>query len=109
MSDSNVGARKGRNIRNHLFLVYGIINSVNKGESKPVDLNLYDLVQCFDSMWLDEAMNNLYDTIDKKERDDKLALIYEGNKEVEVAIKTPFGLTNRTRAKVAQYFGFAKK
>ena len=23
------------------------------------------------AMWLDEAMNNLYDTIDKEERDDK--------------------------------------
>ena len=95
MSDSNVGGRKGRNIRNHLFIIYGIINSVSRGESKSVDLNLYDLVQCFDSMWLDEAMNNLYDTIDKSERDDKLAVVYENNKEVDLAIKTPFGLTNR--------------
>ena len=28
MSASNVGRRKNRNIRNHLFIVYGIINSV---------------------------------------------------------------------------------
>jgi hypothetical protein len=35
MSDSNVGGRKGRNIRNHLFMVYGIINSVLNNESPP--------------------------------------------------------------------------
>ena len=50
-------------------------------------------------MWLDEAMNNLYDTIDKTERDDKLALVYEKNKEVDVAIKTPYGLTDRKTIK----------
>ena len=28
MSDSNIGARRGKNIQNHLFIVYAIINSV---------------------------------------------------------------------------------
>ena len=28
MSESNIGARKRRNIRDHLFVIYGIINSV---------------------------------------------------------------------------------
>ena len=32
MSCSNVGARRGRNIRDHLFIIYGIINSVVKGK-----------------------------------------------------------------------------
>ena len=27
MSDSNIGARRDKNIRNHLFVIYGIINS----------------------------------------------------------------------------------
>ena len=31
MSDSNIGARKQRNIKNHLFIIYGKINSVVKG------------------------------------------------------------------------------
>ena len=34
MSSSNIGARKGRNIKDHLFLIYGIINSVIKGNWK---------------------------------------------------------------------------
>ena len=32
MSNSNIGAMKNKNIRNHLFVVYGIINSVVRGE-----------------------------------------------------------------------------
>ena len=48
MTDSNIGARKKRNIKNHLFIVYGIINSVLKGESESVDIQIYDLVKAFD-------------------------------------------------------------
>ena len=42
MSDSNVGGRRDRNIRDNLFIVYGIINYCLK-ENLEVDLNLYDL------------------------------------------------------------------
>ena len=48
MTDSNVGARKKKNIRNHLFIIYGIINSVVKGEIESVDIQIYDLVKAFD-------------------------------------------------------------
>ena len=75
MSDSNVGGRKGRNIRNHLFIVYGIINSVMNNESPPIDIQLYDLKQCFDAMWLKESMNDLCDTIPQNKWDNKLALV----------------------------------
>ena len=54
MSESNIGGRKSRNIRNHLFILNGILNSVRQRESKPVDLQLYDIKQCFDSMWVSE-------------------------------------------------------
>ena len=95
MSCSNVGGRKGRNIRNHLFIVYGIINSVVNNESPPVDLQFYDLKQCFDAMWLEESMNDLCSTIPRNEWNNKLALIYQNNSENKVAIRTPFGLTER--------------
>ena len=95
MSCSNVGGRKERNIRNHLFIVYGVINSVMNNESPPVDLQFYDLKQCFDAMWLEESMNDLFDSIPEEERDNKLALVYQNNYENHVGIKTPFGLTDR--------------
>ena len=50
MSDSNVGGRKNRNIRDNLFVVYGIINYALEA-MKEVDMTLYDLAKCFDSMW----------------------------------------------------------
>ena len=61
MSDSNIGSRKNRNIRNLLFIIYGVINSVIQGEDKPVDILVYDLEQAFDSLWLEDCLNDLYD------------------------------------------------
>jgi hypothetical protein len=46
-------------------------------------------------MWLEESMNNLCDTIPKSDWDNKLALVYKNNSENLVAVKTPFGLTER--------------
>ena len=40
MSDSNVGGRRARNIRDNLFIVNGIINFARK-ENLEVDINLY--------------------------------------------------------------------
>ena len=56
MFASNIGARKGRNIRNHLFIVYAIINSIINGNEPPIDLQVYNLIQCFDSLWLDVCL-----------------------------------------------------
>ena len=48
MSDSNVGARHGRNIRNHTFVVNSIINDAIVKKTKPVDLAIMDFQKCFD-------------------------------------------------------------
>ena len=95
MSCSNVGARRGRNIRDHLFIIYGIINSVVKGSEPDIDIQIYDLVKAFDSLWLEDCLNDTYDTLDKKLRDDKLKLLYEASKKNLVAINTAVGLTER--------------
>ena len=42
LSDANVGARKGRNIRDNLFVVNAIMNSIKKGSEEPVDICAYD-------------------------------------------------------------------
>ena len=52
MSDSNIGARRHKNVRNHLFVIHGIVNSVVYGEDDCVDIQIYDLVQAFDALWL---------------------------------------------------------
>ena len=50
MSNSNIGARKGRNIKDHLFIIYGIINSVLKGNEPFIDIHIYDLIKAFNSL-----------------------------------------------------------
>ena len=94
ISDSQVGGREGYNVRDHLFVIYSILNSVRNKESPAVDLHMYDLCKCFDGLWLEECCNNLYSA---GITDDKLAMIYEGNILNKVAVRTPTGLTERVR------------
>ena len=92
LTDCNVGARKKRNIRDNLFVVNGVINAVIEKDANPVDIELFDISKCFDSLWLKECLNDLYEAgIDNS----NLNLIYEGNKECFLSVKTPTGQTKR--------------
>ena len=93
MSDSQVGGRKGKNVRNHIWILNGIICDVLSTKKKnPVDVQIFDYKQCFDSLWLQECLNDMYDSGVK---DDKLSLLYNINTQVNVAVKTPVGKTKR--------------
>ena len=89
MSDSNAGARANRNISDNLFIVYAIINEALK-KNISVDLHLMDLSKCFDIMWRNETMNDLYDLGVK---DDRFVLISKLNEQCKVTVKTPVGVT----------------
>ena len=59
MSDSQIGARKGKNIRNHIWMVNGVISDVlSRKTKKPIDIQIFDYRQCFDSLWLEECLND---------------------------------------------------
>ena len=73
------------------FTVNGIINFARK-ENLEVDINLYDIEKCFDSMWYQETMNDLWDA---GIRNDKFALIAKLNEKCRIAVKTPVGMTER--------------
>ena len=90
LSYSNIGARKGRNIRDHLFVVYAIINDVINGNSPPIDIQSIDINKCFDEMWYAETHNDLFDV---KVQDNKFALIAKLDEEAEVVVKTAAGTT----------------
>ena len=97
MSDSQVEAQKGKNVRNHIWIFNGIISDVLSSKSnKPVDIQIYDYKQCFDSLWLKECMNDLYSA---GMNDDKFALLYNANTKVDIAVKTPVGKTERQSIK----------
>ena len=91
MSDSNVGARKMKNIRNHIFVLNGVINDViHNPKRDSIDIEILDYRQCFDSMWMEEVLNDLWEA---GIQDDNLSLIARVNESVEVSVKTPFGKT----------------
>ena len=92
MSDCQVGGRKKRSIRNHIFIVNSVINSVKQKASGPIDLQIFDVEKCFDSLWLEQCCNDLWEAGIK---DDRLASIYYGNQTNEVAINVPIGQTDR--------------
>ena len=60
MSDSNVGGK--RNIRDNLLVIYASINEAVRSK-KEIDIQFYDLAKCFNAMWAEETMNDLYDAV----------------------------------------------
>ena len=86
ISDCQMGARKGKNCKNNIFIVNGIIHDVLKStKNKPVLLQIYDYAQMFDSINLQKAISDVFDTGFK---DDNLGLFYKANKEVNMAVIT---------------------
>ena len=92
LSDCNVGGRQGRNVRDNIFVLNAVMNSISKGNKEPHDVQVYDLIQCFDSMWLKECINSLYEAgLDN----DRLNLLYLSNASAQVAVKTAGGISER--------------
>ena len=76
-------------------MVHGVINFVLKNREICIDIQIYDLIQAFDALWLADCMNDMYDTLPEEEQDEKLALMYEGSKNTNVAVNTAVGQTDR--------------
>ena len=97
MSDSQMGARKQRDCKNNIFIINGIIHEVLKSKKmEPVLLQIYDYALKFDSIDLQKALRDIYDY---GVNYDNLALLPNANEEVEFAVKTSTGLTDRQTAK----------
>ena len=92
LSDSNIGARKSKNIRNHSFIVNGIINDTVQSKNKNVDIAVLDYRQCFDALSVDVTLNDLWDVGVQNKH---LRLIAECDAASNIAIKTPVGMTKR--------------
>ena len=95
MSCSNIGARKNRNINDHLFVINGVINDIiHSKNSSNIDIQIYDIAKCFDKL---EYVNTAADLYSAGVQDDKFVTIANSNKNCKVAIKTPWGTkTQRT-------------
>ena len=92
ITDFQIGGRKGRNVRDHIFIVNGIIQeALSSVKSKPVNILITDFQQCFDGLNLQLACRDIYSSGCK---DDKLALLYDLNKQNKVKVKTTVGMTD---------------
>ena len=85
-----MGGRQGRNITDNLFVLNAITNDVANGSGKPCDIAAYDVEKCFDALWAQECINDLWDA---GCQDDKLSLLHLENKSAKVVIKNPGGNT----------------
>ena len=95
MTDSNIGARRKRNIKDHLLIIHGLINSIVKGNEECIDIQIYDLEKAFDALWLEDCLNDLFDNLPEENRNEKIGLLYESSRTNMVAVKTAVGLTKR--------------
>ena len=96
MSDSNVGGRKKMSCINHIFILNGIIHETLSSKlNKPVTIQIYDFMQMFDSMKLEEAISDLYDS---GMTDDTLSLLYDSNTNISVKVKTSYGLSAENKS-----------
>ena len=92
LSDSNVGARQKRNIRDNIFVVNSILNEVIKKKAEGIDIQIFDIAKCFDKLWAKECLNDLYEN---GFVNDKLPLLYHENVDAKIAVKTASGITRR--------------
>ena len=87
MRSFQTGGVKGKGVVDNLFLLRDAIDHCRYlgGE---LWLTFYDIEKCFDSLWLEDCINSLYENGVK---DDILDLIYRLNQRAEVVVRTPFG------------------
>ena len=84
MGPSNIGARKGRNVRDHLLVIKSIINEAVKDKVNKTDVNLYDIVKCFDKMNYKATGNDMFEA---GVVSDNFVVLAIENEESNVAVK----------------------
>ena len=96
LTDGNVDARKMRSVRDNIFVISAITNSVENGQSRPIQVQVMDAVKCFDKLWLQACVNSIYEAgIDN----DMLNLLYIENKNAQIAVKINNKLSTRISVK----------
>jgi hypothetical protein len=96
LTDGNVGARKQRNVRDNIFVLGAVTNSVMNGSQAPIQVQIMDVETCFDKLWLQSTINALYEA---GLTNDHLNLLYLENKNAQVAIKINNKLSRRINVK----------
>ena len=69
-----------------------MLNDTKNGSKQPIDISVYDVMKCFDSLWVEECINDMFDA---GVQNDKLNVLYMLNQNAQVAVKNSSGLTQR--------------
>ena len=96
LTDGNVGARKSRNIRDNLYVINAVSNSIINGNMAPIQVSVTDVKKCFDKLWLQSTINALYEA---GITNHTLNILYLENKNAQIAIKINSNLTARVDVK----------
>ena len=49
------------NVRNHIWVLNAVIQDVlNRKGAEPIDIQILDIRQCFDALWPEECLSDLY-------------------------------------------------
>ena len=69
-----------------------VTNSIINGKEDPIDVQIFDVDKCFDALWVEECINDMFETgFDN----DKLPLLFLENQNALIAVKTPTGISQR--------------
>ena len=94
MSPSNIGARKGRNVRDHLFVINAVLQEIEKDKNE-ADVSIYDVKAAFDKLWKNETSNDVFDN---GLNGDHFIISSIANNICNVSIKMPWGKNSKTFA-----------
>ena len=73
ITDHNVSTRKNRNICDNIFVLGADVNSVVNGKDEPIQIQVGDVENFFDKLWLQATTNALYES---ELNNDMLNLLY---------------------------------
>ena len=94
LSPSNIGARRNKSPRDHLFVVYSVMNETLRGKEAPLDIVFTDISECYDSLWSQRTLTDLFENgVDNN----LLNLISELTKSARIQIKTPVGTSKEAK------------
>ena len=86
MTQFQTGGAKGKDVVDNLFSLRGIIDH-SVYLNKPTFVTFHDIEKCFDSLWLEDCINSLWEN---SVQDATIYLIYLLNAIVSITVNTPF-------------------
>ena len=54
MSPSNIGGRRNRNVRDHIFVINDIMQEAKEVKKHDINIKIYDIKKCFNKLWYEE-------------------------------------------------------